>query len=496
MKTFLMRGVPHSMQMDSWWLNTARRHPTGPQPMAGDSPLWPLRAGALVGLVALADLLLWRADPGLSLAVFGMALLVTAWSLAGQRGTAGLGLAALLFLPMVERAQALSLGFWLAGLALGAAWIALCRWPGLGAVLRFVWHGPGQVLGDIGRALASRPAVGLSGGLRSAALGWSVPLGLGLLFASLLVSANPMLENWANQVAALNWFGGLSPARFFFWAGMAMLIWPFLSLAFMVQRLKLGVAAPRAPGLPALINGASVARSLILFNAVFAVQTGMDAVYLWGGAALPDGMSHAEYTHRGAYPLLATALLAGAFALVARPFTRGNPGLRAALLGWMGQTLLLVISSLTRLDLYISTYGLTHLRLAALLWMGVVAGGIALVIWQVLRDRTAGWLLQRCGFLGAATLYASCFVSFASVIARYNLTHDVRPDPLYICDLDRAALPAILTFEAQTGTRFCVQHRPYADPITDWREWGFRDWRLLGSLTRIETKAPTQWPTF
>ena len=43
----------------------------------------------------------------------------------------------------------------------------------------------------------------------------------------------------------------------------------------------------------------------------------MDFVYLWGGKTLPDGMSYAEYAHRGAYPLIATALLAGAFVLVA-----------------------------------------------------------------------------------------------------------------------------------------------------------------------------------
>ena len=56
-------------------------------------------------------------------------------------------------------------------------------------------------------------------------------------------------------------------------------------------------------------------RSLILFNALFAVQTVLDLIYLWGGASLPDGMSHAEYAHRGAYPLVATALLAAAFVL-------------------------------------------------------------------------------------------------------------------------------------------------------------------------------------
>ena len=58
-------------------------------------------------------------------------------------------------------------------------------------------------------------------------------------------------------------------------------------------------------------------RSLVLFNLLFAVQTVMDVHYLWRGAALPDGMTYATYAHRGAYPLIVTALLAAGFVLVA-----------------------------------------------------------------------------------------------------------------------------------------------------------------------------------
>ena len=53
-----------------------------------------------------------------------------------------------------------------------------------------------------------------------------------------------------------------------------------------------------------------------MFNALFAVQTVLDLTYLWGGVALPDGMTYATYAHRGAYPLIVTALLAAGFVLV------------------------------------------------------------------------------------------------------------------------------------------------------------------------------------
>ena len=70
------------------------------------------------------------------------------------------------------------------------------------------------------------------------------------------------------------------------------------------------VGGPVLPRAESLIFGrAAILRSLVVFNALFAVQTLLDVVYLWGGVRLPDGLSYADYAHRGAYPLIATALL-------------------------------------------------------------------------------------------------------------------------------------------------------------------------------------------
>ena len=74
------------------------------------------------------------------------------------------------------------------------------------------------------------------------------------------------------------------------------------------------------PSLGLGVNVASVANALVCFNLILGVQTVMDGLYLWTGASLPPGMALASYAHRGAYPLLATALLAEAFALsLAKP---------------------------------------------------------------------------------------------------------------------------------------------------------------------------------
>lgn len=87
-----------------------------------------------------------------------------------------------------------------------------------------------------------------------------------------------------------------------------------------------------------LINAASIANSLVLLNLTFAAQAGLDFIYLWSGADLPAGIRFATYTHSGAYPLVATALLRGLFALISRPFTDESDLLLLALAIWLGQT--------------------------------------------------------------------------------------------------------------------------------------------------------------
>lgn len=498
MKTFLIRGVPPSLQSDGWWLSgTVNDDPTPPRGPA-PHPLSALRWGrgralGLIVLLILGDWLLWQVTPGLSLALFGVILLVLAWLMFGDerpdRRWPGIAVAIGLFLPVVERVQPLSVLFWLAGLIIGAAWIGAGRWPGASGPVRFLMHAPAQIIRDLARICHYRPPTGDLTRAKTFALGWALPLGMALVFLALFIDANPMLDQWLTDALTVETPALPTIERALFWAGLALMIWPFLSLPRLRHRLALGLSAPSPRALPGIFNAASVARSLILFNLMFAVQTGMDIAYLWAGQALPDGMSYATYAHRGAYPLVATALLAGIFALAARPFVKGNRALRLALLIWVAQTVLLTISSLKRLDLYVSVYGLTHLRLAAFLWMGVVALGLAMVIWQVLRDHSAGWLLKRTAFLGAATLYGACFISFAAVVANYNLGNNTRLDAYYICRLDRAALPAIRAHEMATGRTLCKYRRPHPNHPSDWREWGFRDWRTNASLQALQVEG-------
>jgi hypothetical protein len=137
------------------------------------------------------------------------------------------------------------------------------------------------------------------------------------------------------------------------------------------------------------------------------------------------------------------------------------------------QNVLLVASALLRLDLYVGAYGLTYLRIAAGLWMGLVAAGLGLTAWQVWAGRSNGWLIGVNVGVAAAALYACCFVNFAGLIAddgRARMAAGLRVDIEYLCALGPDAagrLPAT-----------CGRADP---PVIDgWRDWGFRAARIQG----------------
>jgi hypothetical protein len=247
-----------------------------------------------------------------------------------------------------------------------------------------------------------------------------------------------------------------------------------------------------------IFGRAAILRALVLFNLLFAAQTILDGAYLWGGVQLPDGLTYASYAHRGAYPLIVTALLAAAFVLVTmRPGceTSGDRLIRALVYLWTAQNIVLVISSILRLDLYVSIYSLTYWRVAAFIWMGLVAVGLVLIMARIALGKSNEWLSVANLLTLSATLYACCFINFAAMIATYNLAHSLemnggeyKLDIGYLLSLGPASLPALNDLIRKVGepnalpVDLCWRRYSLASEhkgrMKKWRAWTFRGWRL------------------
>ncbi|HKI48874.1 MAG TPA: DUF4173 domain-containing protein [Desulfobacteria bacterium] len=329
---------------------------------------------------------------------------------------------------------------------------------------------------------------------------WILPLALTLVFVALFTGANPILLRWLNLI---NWhwiFDFLTFERVFLWSAVIILCWPLLQPRFRLNQKPLRETDFKKIRdlFHFLFSKESILYSLVIFNLLFSVQTAMDLIYLWGGTALPDGMSYAEYAHRGAYPLIATALLAGAFVLVAlRPgsVTEGMQPIRYLVYCWIGQNVFLVVSSIWRTTLYIEEYSLTYLRLAALIWMGLVALGLVSLILRIVWTRSNIWLINLNGLTLLTVLMLCAFINLGSVIAQFNVEHcrEVNGkgptlDLKYLEEIGTAALPALNWFH-QHGNQYNYKmakilklernlRNTLNHELKKWRTWTFRSYRL------------------
>jgi Domain of unknown function (DUF4173) len=182
---------------------------------------------------------------------------------------------------------------------------------------------------------------------------------------------------------------------------------------------------------------------------------------LWGDAALPDGVTYAEYAHRGAYALVLAALLSGAFVLGA--LKAGSSQLRwqirLLIAVWLVQNVFLVCSSVLRTNAYVAAYSLTYLRLYALIWMGLVAVGLILIGVKAVFKKTDAWLVRANIVSLMAVLYASCFADFDNLIAAYNAGHCMEMTgkgpklaTAYLRDaVGLSALPALRRYRQEIG---------------------------------------------
>ena len=467
-------------------------------------PVYPAIAFALA---ALADWLFYDQQIGISAVVFAIAL--TCGALLANFGrlnrTQLLSAGALLLaalLPAVEEFNAAS--FFFIVLSLGVGLLLTTNRPlsdvgeQAAALCDLYLTGPFRLLRDALRVF-SLPA--LTAGFTV----WFIPVVLSGIFLFLFASANPLLEKWISLLNPGSATSQVSLPRVLFWIAALSLVWPFVKVwwrpkAEVKAKVIAEVAVTATTEQPQRVDAidffgvATILRSLILFNLLFAVQTVLDMTYLWGNATLPADISYASYAHRGAYPLILTALLAAGFVLIA--MNPGGPAERSKVIRplvylWVAQNVLLVASSILRLDLYVQIYLLTWWRVAAFIWMLLVAFGLLLIVARIRLNRSNAWLIRANLITLTATLYVCSLVNFAAIIANYNVDHSrevsgkgLTADINYLFQLGPQALPAIdraILLRASdpnlVSRRNCLVEQQRKD-VASWRAWGFRSWRL------------------
>jgi hypothetical protein len=334
-----------------------------------------------------------------------------------------------------------------------------------------------------------------------------LPVAALTVFSLLLASANPLLGRLATEVVLSRILSCMSwPA---FLAGLVTLL---LSFALFSARIAQAFPdAPAAPGAAWQTGAFSIAPlifTLMLLNGLFLAANALDFHYIWQQQQLPAGFTHAAYVHRGAYTLMATAMLAGALVVVGlrpgAPAERSS-AVRGLVYGFTLQNAFLVASSAQRTMDYIESYGLTEWRLAGLIWMALVAGGLLLIVLRIALSRSSRWLADRGVAFVFAVLTVCSFIDLAHLVADWNVARATRMaqapvagvplDVDYLRSLGHSALPALIRWsQTKAGSQTASLAYIVPDLRTtlarqqqNWRHFTLRDAMIA---REIETAAP------
>jgi len=298
----------------------------------------------------------------------------------------------------------------------------------------------------------------------------------------------------------LDWFAGLfvfdSVGRYFWELVFALPVAAYIVGSVVGNQRRLRVdrltderaesAMRRARGL----NRASLYGPLAVLVAIYAVYFWAMGSYLfsaWTGA-LPGGFSYAQYARQGFFELCGVATINLCALAAAYLFAKRGAGEHPRPLRVLGGaiavfTCLLIATAMSKLVLYVGTYGLSQLRLYAL-WFLVVLFGVfvTLVVWHLRpfdASRPIVWTLT-------ALVALLCFANTDGIIAGFNVQQYLdRPsqaqiDVDTIARLSDAAVPALSELAASAPD---PQVRAHAQRVVDRRHelaasTGFADWNL------------------
>jgi hypothetical protein len=264
---------------------------------------------------------------------------------------------------------------------------------------------------------------------------------LALVFGGLLASGNAVFGTWTNNIFSWLWNEFVSLfdfARFGTWIVVAFLALPLLRPGWFASYWWSWI--PKLPRWPELLpaQGAvySSALVLIVLNVLFAVANVADALFLWTGTPLPEGVEYKTYVHQGFDTLIFTAILTAIVltAMFQQPLSVARSRLLKGLaLLWVAQNVFLIASCGLRIRAYVVDSELTVLRLSALIFLMLVAAGFALLTAKILHERSISWLIGRCVAAVFVTFYITQFLDLAGYAENFNVARLAR-EPGYQID--------------------------------------------------------------
>jgi len=237
-----------------------------------------------------------------------------------------------------------------------------------------------------------------------------IPISVSVAFAAIFVAANPVLEKvstdlWSRVDYCLEpLWKDVTFGRVCSWVGwlllFALLLRPFMKPSPVGKRAEDGEQVQPPDGWESTrADFATAFGTLVCVNVLFLAFNGMDSIYLYFKADLPEGVAWSEYAHRGCFWLtlalaLSTVVIDGIFGS-SMTFHARSRVLRVGAYVWAFQNLILAVGTFRRLQMYVNYNGLTRLRVTGICGILLVLTGLGVMVWKVARDRNFLWLIRR-----------------------------------------------------------------------------------------------------
>lgn len=228
-----------------------------------------------------------------------------------------------------------------------------------------------------------------------------------------------------------------------------------------------GTVPPVHKDKAAAFNQAASFVLLFALCAVLAIFCSIQFLYLFSGR-VPEGITYSEYARSGFWQLLAAAAIVMTIVFLLLRFAAPCPhaafNLRRILMSLLLVcTIILLVSSFSRMTLYEQSFGFSQLRLFTQFFMAALFLFLAVSILRLWLPRVD---LKKCAFFCFLCCYmALAFWNIDAFIARENIKNQGgNADITYLTTLSADALPYYIdSLDVDYFTTMIVDSDPYTD---------------------------------
>ena len=326
---------------------------------------------------------------------------------------------------------------------------------------------------------------------RKVIIGLLVALPIVVVFVALLSSADPIFRELFERLWSLEFLEdlGWEVVRWILHVVIAAGLVGYVTL----RRLPKREALKEHPAKQQYIQKTVLSALIVLFAAFMLVQ--IRAAFGGDEYVQEFNLTYSDYARQGFFQLwwVSALALAVSGAVYWKTDRTKKQLLMSGLQGtFLGLTLLMAGTAMMRLQLYVTTYGLTHLRLFA--FAGIILAAIALGVQAVvvLTRKPVWWFTTASVWLVIGWITIMLTMNMDWQIANYNVSLAERGDGGY--ELDMRYLNRDLSLDAvSVFDRVAEQQREYCGEADIWGEYscGWVRWDRPDIDERLDWRLET-----